>query len=168
MKASLQPKPMYCSRDYYYSSRFNQQYEKPTPTIIDTIFYIWHHCRKFTLCKSYRYEGACKPYIFLSHTSYLVTIKIKDTGGHLHLCTLYKLLNHEQLSLHQNYLWDTIHMDWKDIILKVANKTISLPTVITVPLIDKIRTRLIFHKENIVAHFTIQKGETWFSIQPKQ
>ena len=31
MKASLQPKPMYCSRDYYYSSRFNQQYEKPTP-----------------------------------------------------------------------------------------------------------------------------------------
>ena len=33
MKASLQPKPMYCSRDYYYSSRFNQQYEKPTPNI---------------------------------------------------------------------------------------------------------------------------------------
>ena len=33
MKASLQPKPMYCSRDYYYSSRFNQQYEKPTPII---------------------------------------------------------------------------------------------------------------------------------------
>ena len=32
MKASLQPKPMYCSRDYYYSSRFNQQYEKLTPT----------------------------------------------------------------------------------------------------------------------------------------
>ena len=31
MKASLQTKPMYCSRDYYYSSRFNQQYEKPTP-----------------------------------------------------------------------------------------------------------------------------------------
>ena len=33
MKASLQPKPMYCSRDYYLSSRFNQQYEKPTPII---------------------------------------------------------------------------------------------------------------------------------------
>ena len=33
MKASLQPKPMYCSRDYYYSSRFNQQYEKLTPVI---------------------------------------------------------------------------------------------------------------------------------------
>ena len=30
-KASLQPKPIYCSRDYHYSSRFNQQYEKPTP-----------------------------------------------------------------------------------------------------------------------------------------
>ena len=24
---------MYCSRDYYYSSRFNQQYEKLTPTL---------------------------------------------------------------------------------------------------------------------------------------
>ena len=30
MKASLQLQPMYCSRDYNYSSRFNQQYEKPT------------------------------------------------------------------------------------------------------------------------------------------
>ena len=39
MKASLQPKPMYCSRDYYYSSRFNQQYEKPTP-IIAQLWYL--------------------------------------------------------------------------------------------------------------------------------
>ena len=38
MKASLQPKPMYCSRDYYYSSRFNQQYEKPTPIKSCTFF----------------------------------------------------------------------------------------------------------------------------------
>ena len=30
MKASLQQQPMYCSRDHNYSSRFNQQYEKPT------------------------------------------------------------------------------------------------------------------------------------------
>ena len=30
MKASLQLQPMYCSRDYNCSSRFNQQYEKPT------------------------------------------------------------------------------------------------------------------------------------------
>ena len=30
MKASLQLQPMYCSRDYNYSSRFNQQHEKPT------------------------------------------------------------------------------------------------------------------------------------------
>ena len=30
MKASLQLQPMYCSRDYNYSSRFNQQYEKST------------------------------------------------------------------------------------------------------------------------------------------
>ena len=33
MKASLQLQPMYCSRDYNHSSRFNQQYEKPTPVI---------------------------------------------------------------------------------------------------------------------------------------
>ena len=31
MKASLHIQPMYCSRDYNYSSRFNQQYEKSTP-----------------------------------------------------------------------------------------------------------------------------------------
>ena len=31
MKASLQIQPMYCSRDYNCSSRFNQQYEKSTP-----------------------------------------------------------------------------------------------------------------------------------------
>ena len=53
MKASLQPKPMYCSRDYYYSSRFSQQYEKPTLilsllvltglcTIVIGILFIWY------------------------------------------------------------------------------------------------------------------------------
>ena len=132
------------------------------------MFYIWHHCRKFTLCKGYRYKRACKMYIFLSHTSYFVPIKLKVTGGHLHLYTLSKLFHHEQFSLYKNYLWDTININWKDVILKVANKTISLPTVITVPLIYKIRTRLIFHKENKVAHFMIQKGKTLFSLQTKQ
>ena len=137
-------------------------------TIIGILCYIWHHYKKFTLCKGYRYEGACKTYIFLSHTSFFVKIKRKDTGGHLHLYTSSKPLYCEQFSLHKKYLWDTIHIDWKDAILKVSNKTISLPTVITVPLMDKIRTKLIFHKENIAAHFMIQKGKTWFSLQPKQ
>ena len=54
-------------------------------TIIAIIAYIWHHCRRFTLCKGYRYEGTCKTYICLSHTSYFIPIKIKDTGGHLYL-----------------------------------------------------------------------------------
>ena len=35
MKASLQLQPMYCFRDYNYSSRFNQQYEKPTQNLIE-------------------------------------------------------------------------------------------------------------------------------------
>ena len=120
-------------------------------TIIGIIFYIWHHCRKFTLYKGYRYEGADKCYIFLSHTSYIY----KRYWWTLTSYTLSKLLNHEQLRLHQNYLWDTIHINRKNVILKVANKTISLPTVITVPLTGKIRTRIIFHKENIVAHFMV-------------
>ena len=33
MKASLQIQPMYCSREYNCSSRFNQQYEKSTPNL---------------------------------------------------------------------------------------------------------------------------------------
>ena len=37
MKASLQQQPMYCSRDHNYSSRFNQQYEKPTQYIKNTL-----------------------------------------------------------------------------------------------------------------------------------
>ena len=32
MKAFLQSKPMYCSREYNFTSRFNQQYEKSTST----------------------------------------------------------------------------------------------------------------------------------------
>ena len=79
-----------------------------------------------------------------------------------------KPLNPEPLSLYKNYLWDTIHIIWKDVIFKVANKTISLPIGITVPPIDKIRTGLFFHKENIVTHLMILKVKTWFSLQPKQ
>ena len=38
MKASLQPKPMYCSRDDYYSSRFNQQYGETYTKKVNTLY----------------------------------------------------------------------------------------------------------------------------------
>ena len=43
-------------------------------TVICMMSYIGHHCRKFTLCKGYRYERTCKTYIFLSHISHFVPI----------------------------------------------------------------------------------------------
>ena len=42
MKACLQIKPMYCSREYNFTSRFNQQYEKSTSN---------HLYRALTRCK---------------------------------------------------------------------------------------------------------------------
>ena len=37
MKACLQIKPMYCSREYNFTSRFNQQYEKSTSNLISLL-----------------------------------------------------------------------------------------------------------------------------------
>ena len=39
MKACLQIKPMYCSRDYNFTSRFNQQYEKSTSNNMTGLIY---------------------------------------------------------------------------------------------------------------------------------
>ena len=55
MKASLQLQPMYCSRDYNYSSRFNQQYEKPTPKL--------------------QIHAICENMLIMKHVSHLSTEK---------------------------------------------------------------------------------------------
>ena len=39
MKASLPTKPMYCSREYFKTSRLIQQYEKPTSNPLFTFLY---------------------------------------------------------------------------------------------------------------------------------
>ena len=62
MKASLQLQPMYCSRDYTYSSRFNQQYEKPTQIlgILDLISLGYYKIKQGVLqqnlSKNYHFE----------------------------------------------------------------------------------------------------------------
>ena len=59
MKASIQPKPMYCSRDYYYSSRFNQQYEKPTPINVHVKDQNLTEREAIQLVKEFTAERAC-------------------------------------------------------------------------------------------------------------
>ena len=82
MKASLQLQPMYCSRDYKYSSRFNQQYEKPTQ-------YMWFgFTGPFVSLDASNYAATLTswsqqwqnvvPIIYTGHASKLDTVLIKN------------------------------------------------------------------------------------------
>ena len=64
------------------------------------------------------------------------------------LVTSYKLhlvqtddIRESQLKVQKHFLWDTLTVDWKDIQLKYAGETVSLPTSIVIPLSDKFRLR---------------------------
>ena len=47
----------------------------------------------------------------------------------------------DNVSLHRCLTWDTLHIEWNDVKIKIGNKCLALPSDLTIPLKDKIRLR---------------------------
>ena len=80
---------------------------------------------------------------------------------------LYKLENAitpEQMSYHKSFLWDTIHFEWHSMCLHMNGQPVNLPSSVTIPLKDKIRTRQVLAKEDLDLQYMIKQGSYWYSL----
>ena len=52
--------------------------------------------------------------MFISYVQNYVPIKLCKTAGSIHLFKIRGTLKPENIKLNENYLWDTMEIDWKE------------------------------------------------------
>ena len=98
------------------------------------------------------FSNAVKIMIFISDVQYYVSIKLCTTAGSIHLFKIIGMLRSENIKLNQNYVWDTLEIDWKEVSVTFNDNKINLPRVVTVTLKDKIKIRCLMRKEHLLFH----------------
>ena len=61
---------------------------------------------------------------------------------------------------------DTLHIEWKDVKIKIGNKCLALPSDITFPLKDKIRLRNVLNGKAPNLFILVKQGATYYHINP--
>ena len=77
--------------------------------------------------------------IFISDVQYYVPIKLCKTAGSIHLFKISDTLNSENIKLNNNYIWDTLNIDWKEVNMTFNDNKINLPRIVIIKLKDKIK-----------------------------
>ena len=102
--------------------------------------------------------------IFISDVQYYVPIKLCKTVGNIHLFKIIGMLKPENIKSNQNYIWDTLEIDWKEVSVTFNDNKINLPRVVTIKLKDKIKIRCLMKKEPLLFHIMLKQGITWFTL----
>ena len=77
--------------------------------------------------------------IFISDVQNYVPIKLCKIVGSIHLFKIRDKLKAENIKLNKNYLWDTLEIDGKEVMVTFNDKKIGLPKVVIMKLQDKLK-----------------------------
>ena len=116
------------------------------------------HYRKSKWCRGCTFSNTVKIMIFILDIQYYVPIKLCKTAGSIHL------LKPKNIKLNQNYIWDTLEIDKKEVSVTFNDNQINFPRVVTFKLKDKIKIRCLMKKEPLLFHIMLKKGITWFTL----
>ena len=73
--------------------------------------------------------------IFISDVQYYIPINLCKTTGSIHLFKIIGMLKPENIKLNTNYTWDTLEIDWKEVVSVTFNgNKINLPRVLIIKL----------------------------------
>ena len=122
------------------------------------------HSRKLKLCRGHMFRNAVKIMIFISDVQYYVPIKLCKTAGSIHLFKITGMPKPENVKLNQNYIWDTIAIDWKEVNMAFNSNKINVPKFVMIKLRDKFKIRCMMKGEPLLFHIMLKQGFTWFTL----
>ena len=73
------------------------------------------------------------------------------------------MLKPEKVKLNQNYIWDTLEIDWMEVNVAFNSNKVNLPRFVTIKLRDKFKIRHMLKKEPLLFHIMLKLGVTWFT-----
>ena len=104
------------------------------------------------------FSNAVKIMKFISDVQYYVPLKLCKTTGGIHLFKFIGMLKPENIKLNQNYIWDTLDIDWKEVSVTFNDNKINLPRVVIIKLKDKIKIRCLMKREPLLFHIMLKQG----------
>ena len=134
-------------------------------TVLSLIIVTSLHYRKSRLYKGYEFSNAVKIMLFISDIQNYVPIKLCKTASSIHLFKIKGTLKTGNIKLNKNYLWDTLEIDWKEVIVTFNDNKIELPRIIAIRIWDKIKVRRLMSREPLIFHMMIIQGITWFNLE---
>ena len=101
-------------------------------TILCLILVTFLHYRKSKFCKGHGFFKCSENYI---------PVKLCKTAGSIHLFKISGMLKAENIKLNENYLWDTLEINWKEVTVTFSGNKIDLPRVFIIKLQEKFKIR---------------------------
>ena len=137
-----------------------------TITIIGIVIWLSKNLRNGNCFKGYKFKRTLDIYLIICDNLRYVPVKIRVISGHFYKLHLVQTddIGESQLKLLRHYLWDTLTVDWKDIQLKYAGETISLPTSIVIPITDKFRLRNLTNLP-FDSFLMVKQGTEWKDLR---
>ena len=74
------------------------------------------------------------------------------------------MLKAENIKLNRNYIWDTLEIDWKEVIVTFNENKINLPRVLTIKLQDKIKVRHLMNRQPLLFNIMLKQGILWYTL----
>ena len=102
--------------------------------------------------------------ILISDVQYYVPIKLCKTAGSIHLSKITGTLNSDNVKLNQNYIWDTLEIDLKQVNMNFNGNKVHLPRLVIIKLRDKFKTGHMMKKEPLLFLAMLKQGIIWFTL----
>ena len=67
----------------------------------------------------------------------------------------------KQIKITKHLIWGTLDINLFEVLLKLDNAEVTLPTVVSVPVMDKYRDQSIMDNNDLISYIMLLTGVTW-------
>ena len=124
---------------------------------------IVRYIKPMTWYRGYKYSRNCTFYLFIFTDHYYSPLKICPLRGHLQNYKIEDSGTDLELTLHKNWIYDTVNISWGDIQVLENEIPIKLPRTVSIPLRHKIKNRRMMSFEWDV-QYMVKQGPNWYNM----
>ena len=124
---------------------------------------IVRYIKPMTWYRGYKYSRNCTFYLFIFTDHYYSPLKICPLRGHLQNYKIEDSGTDLELTLHKNWIYDTVNISWGDIQVLENEIPIKLPRTVSITLRHKIKNRRMMSFEWDV-QYMVKQGPNWYNL----
>ena len=124
---------------------------------------IVRYIKPMTWYRGYKYSRNCTFYLFIFTDHYYSPLKICPLRGHLQNYKVEDSGTDLELTLHKNWIYDTVNISWGDIQVLENEIPIKLPRTVSIPLRHKIKNRRMMSFKWDV-QYMVKQGPNWYNL----